>query len=171
MGFGKQGTGAILRETASVALGGLTNITAIKLASGLAITEDFRILKTELYAHIKNLTGGDGEGLLLGLANGELTVAEIVECIEADGPEDRNDRVLQERAERFVKLIAGVITPLGILNTQFLNENGGPMITVKPRWTFSDPEGWDYFVYNTSDDITTGATCTLTAVHYGVWVM
>ncbi len=39
------------------------------------------------------------------------------------------------------------------------------------RWTFANPDGWQYWVYNpTPGPITTGAEVTLIAKIFGVWV-
>jgi len=172
MGFGKQNTGVIIRSTETIALGTLANVTAIKLGSGVTIQEDFRMLKEEIFAVVTGLTAGEGEGLCLGIANGELSVTEIQECLVADGPVDRNDRAAQERAERFVKLFAAVGgdgNASGISRVMY-GEDGGPKIVVKPRWTFSDPEGWDHFVWNNGVALTTGATIRIVVVSYGVWL-
>ncbi len=166
MGFGKNNTGAILRSKESIALGTLNVDTAIKLGSGITISEDFRLLKIEVWAHIDGLTAGEGDGLMIGIANGELTVAEIAEALLADGPSDRNDRVKTERAERFVKIFGS----LNDLQHLFRGENGGHMLIVKPRWTFSNPEGWDLFIFNNGVQFTTGATAKLIVTFYGLWL-
>ncbi len=119
-----------------------------------------------MFAFVEGLTAGDGEGLTIGIANGELTVAEIAECLIADGPSDRNDRIKQERAERFVK----VFGLLNDLQHMFVGENGSRQMQVKPRWTFSNPEGWDYFIFNAGSALTTGSTAKLLQTSYGLWL-
>ncbi len=166
MGFGKNRTGAILRSKETIALLTLAEDTAIKFGSGITIAEDFRMLKAEVFAFVEGLTAGDGEGLMIGIANGDLTVTEIAEAIIVDGPVNRNDRVKTERAERFVKVF-------GLLNDLqhfFSGENGGRQMNVKPRWTFSNPEGWDFFIYNAGSALTTGATAKLVGTYYGLWL-
>ncbi len=166
MGFGKNNTGAILRSKETIALGTLDVDNVIKLGSGITLSEDFRLLKMESWAHVDGLTAGEGDGLLIGIANGELTVGEIAEAILADGPSDRNDRVKQERSERFVKVFGS----LNDLQHLFRGENGGHMLICKPRWSFSDPEGWDLFIFNNGTQLTTGATAKLVATYYGLWL-
>ncbi len=109
MGFGKNKTGAILRSNQTVALGTLVNNTAIKLTSPVTLQEDFRVLRADVVCHGTTVTQGEGTGLVLGACNGELSVAEIGETLLADGPADRNDRLVQERAERKVDLISSAI--------------------------------------------------------------
>jgi len=170
MGFGKNNTGAILRSTESIALSTLANETAIKFLSSITLDEDFRMLKAEIFAQVSGLAASEGNGLLMGIANGELTIAEITEAYLVDGPVDRNDRVKTERAERFVKTIAAAVKQLGT-EAIFIGDEGGPKITVKPRWTFSNPEGWDLFIYNnTGAALQSGSTVRLVAVYYGVWL-
>ncbi len=173
MGFGKGGTGAIIRQNESVSLGTLANNTALKLTNGVTLTEDFRILKSEIIALYRGLTTGEGEGLMLGICNGELSVAEIAEALTVDGPGDRNDRVNQEQAERAVWIIATPGFGTGAVGASQVNlkgPNGSTIIEWKKRWTFSDPEGWDFFVFNLGTALTTGGNCNLLATNYGVWV-
>lgn len=166
MGFGKNSTGAILRSKETVALVTLAADTAIKLTSNISIAEDFRMLRAEVWAHVDGLTAGEGDGLTIGIANGDLSVTEIAEALLVDGPVNRNDRVKQERAERFVKVFGS----LNDLQHLFRGENGGHMLIVKPRWTFANPEGWDLFIFNNGLALTTGATVRLIATYYGLWL-
>ncbi len=170
MGFGKDGKGAMIREISEVNLLTLGDNSAIK-SDALAITEDFRILKSEIFAHISGLTAGEGAGLLFGICSGELSAAEIAAAIDIDGPLDRNDRGSVETAERWVKLLSGIDLRLAETVGWFRNEVGGRKIVSTDRWTYSNPEGWDWFVYNMGGaGLTTGATFRVTATHYGVWV-
>jgi len=169
MGFGKDNKGAIIREQATIALGALAAGAAIKLNT-LAILEDFRILKSEVSAVVRGLTAGQGEGLKLGIANNNLTVAEIANCIFAQGPLNRSDRTLQEEAERQVRLFGAPPQMAGAIEFGFLGIEGGPMMEIKPRWTYSNPDGWCFFVFNDTVVLTTGATINLLATHFGMWV-
>ncbi len=171
MGFGKDGKGAMIRERTTVALSTLAAGTAIKLTGGVTLQEDFRILKSQLTAIVHGLTAGDGVGLLLGICNGELSAAEIAEAINTDGPADRNDRVEQEEAERWVKVLGALEGAIESTTVMFHNAEGGPIITSKDRWTYSDPEGWAFFVFNATGSVmSTGANAEVTATHFGVWV-
>ena len=168
MGFGKNNTGAIVREHQTQALGALGADTVIKIG-GVSITEDFRILKSIVAAHCTGLTDREGAGLLLGIANGELSVTEIKECLEADGPVDRNDALGSEHAERQAHIV-GQLDFQDAIAGVFKGEMGGSPITDKFRWTYSDPEGWDWFIYNSGPILTTGGSATVVATNYGVWV-
>ncbi len=171
MGFGKDGTGTIIRETiAAAALGALGGSDVVGFASP-GITEDFRILKTVVYAAVDGMTASEGELLALYIGNGELLAAEVEAAIEADGPLDRNDRGGAELAERQVHLI-GVGRKQSDADTfvQFESQEGGLIMEDKFRWTYSDSEGWAWFIYNMGGSMTTGSTLQLRATHYGVWV-
>jgi len=171
MGFGKQRTGVIIREKQSLALSTLANVTVLA-TTALALEDDFRILKSEILAHIGGLTAAEGNGLIFGMCNGELSVTEIKAALETNGPLDRNDRGNQETAERKVDILsqpAGDEGPIGV-DIVYKGENGGPLIISKKRWTYSNPEGWKFFVYNNEAALQTGATLVVMATHYGVWV-
>ncbi len=117
-------------------------------------------------------------GLLLGICNAELTEAEVAEALVVNGPIDKNDRLKIERAGRWCTLLAcAVAVPIPPNSTAtkqelvFVNEYGGPLIVSKDRWTYSNPEGWKFFIYNnTGSVLLTGATAVLQAQHFGVWV-
>ncbi len=164
-------TGVIIRESGSAALVTIADNAAVELA-GPTLRKDFRTLKWEGVLKIHGLTSGQGAGLELYYGNGELSVAEMLEAINTSGPLDRNDRKNEEQAKRFVRFIsaitedaAGTDTPL-----YFRGPEGGPKLEYKPRWTFSDPEGWSFWIVNRSGAaLTTGATFEVTLTHYGVW--
>ncbi len=163
MGFGKGGTGAIIREDTSIALATLAAKTGI-LVGSITLGEDFRMLKSIITANIDGLTQSEGP-FELYLVNGALTLAQCEEAIEANGPTDRNDPVNSERVERFVRFVG-----------QFSQDDSSGVFAqlveeIKPRWTFSNPEGWDWMLYNASaGNLTTGASVFLKVTHYGVWV-
>ncbi len=173
MGFGKDGRGVIIRENVTITLGALGATTGILSTGGSRVSdnlqEDFRLLKSELLISKQDQTTDEGS-LFLYLVNGELTLAEAETPIESiAGPLDRNDRINQEQAERYIK-------PIGqLMASTDITTSGGPAfmppIEVKPRWTFSNPEGWDWMIYNASAaPLTAGTVVKIHVVHYGVWV-
>ncbi len=163
-------TGVIIREHVSVALGTIGNNAVVKTTS-LVLVDDFRILKSELFARIDGLTVDEGEGLKFGMSNGELSNAEIAASIETDGPLDRNDRSGNETAMRKVDLLAdGLILVNDETQMKFIGDGGGLKIINKARWTYSNPTGWAFFVHNAQAALTTGATLDVVATHYGLWV-
>lgn len=172
MGFGKDGRGAIIRESRTQALGTLNNEVAIFIGSKLATTDDFRILKSEIFAFIGTLTSGEGPGLIFGLADGELSTGEIGAVINTDGPLGPNDIAVAQIAERPV-FVLGQLDDLGAsgIKGHFRSEGGGPKIVFNPRWTFAHTTSWNWFIFNnTGANLTTGATVRLVVKNYGVWV-
>lgn len=166
MGFGKDGKGVMLRSQANdQALGTLGSGTALKIASApfTSIEEDFRLLKLKWSVALKSFTSNEGP-LYFGIADNELSVAEIAEAIEAAGPTDRNDREGNEEATRPVWLLGQFV------NNDIVPDTGLFEETVL-RWTFSDTEGFTWFVYNQDGTpLTTGALFSHNCTAFGVWV-
>ncbi len=173
MGFGKDGKGQILTEViADSALTTLAAKDAVAITSPIVLVDDFRILKSEVVAMVNGLTAGQGRGLVLGIASGDFSAAEIEEALEVNGPTNRGQQIENERAMRNVRIL-GVADPNDPASTQVvfrdINTNA-PMMISKHRWTYSNPSGWDWFVYNLGGSLTTGATVQLIAKHFGVWL-
>ncbi len=174
MGFGRNGKGVILREFQDpVSIGAMATGIAVTFG-GIAIEEDFRILKSEVMAGITGGDAGEAEGVMLGMNNGDLTPAEIAECLRALGPLDRNDAIRTERANRQCHSIGvGRKSGLGVSETEIVfhdKHTNAPMCVDKFPWTYSDPESWEFFIYNQGPAIATGSSVYLIATHYGVWV-
>ncbi len=171
MGFGKNDTGVIIRDVTAGAVGSLPAVTAVAFA-GPAITDDFRMLKMESLGIVTGLTTTEYESLIFGIANADLSVTEIKECIEANGPLNRNDRDLQEFAMRNVKVISQLKHERGPLEptTVRLDHNDLPVVS-KHRWTYSKGVGWQYFLYNRgSQTLTTGAIFRSLHTIFGLWL-
>ncbi len=177
MGFGKDGKGAILREDTTITLAALAADDVVIGSSSLSLDGDFRILKSEIIATARGLTGGEGAALVLSMANGDLTAAQIEATIEQNGPQAQNDRDRQEIAERWVRRVGVTVehSSTVVSPRMFRNEQNGALLELKPRWTFirrrtAADGGWSWAVYNNGVTLTTGATVHLLATHYGVWV-
>ncbi len=170
MGFGKDGKGAILTHADILTLSTLAANTALKQANPLNLDEDFRLIKMELSATLTGLTSGEGP-IHMYLVNDELSVAEVAECLTNAGPQDRNDRLQQERAERAVFLIGQF--PGIAANEALLGADGQEGIIEKTiRWTFSNPEGWAIVAFNQSGaTLTTGGVIRMVMKYFGVWVI
>lgn len=162
MGFGKDGKGVILYDKVRLTLSTLASGTVIAAASGITLSEDFRILKAEILGSTKGMTADEG-GVVIGLADGELSDAEVAECLNSR-PGDRNDNLANEQAMR----------PVFPFDIVFENQAGGDLMVkeeIKPRWTFSNADGWQWFAFNIgSGALTTGTVIDLFVKIYGVWV-
>ncbi len=173
MGFGKDGKGVILSQFTSAALSTLALNTGIFVGTKPALLERFRILKTELDCTLTGLTALEGGGLSLYLCDGDLSLTECEEAIEATGPLGPNDDVVADTAMRSV-LIVGALhdsidSALTAAMMHDMNSNS-PVMVVKPRWTYARTKSWNWMVYNKGTALTTGATARIHARHYGVWV-
>ncbi len=170
MGFGKDGKGVIIRESKAQALGGLGAGVPILIGAQLAILERFRIISLEMTAVITGLTAGEGDGLWIGIADGVHNVTEIEAAIEANGPTGPNETGEEELAERYTKVLGTLEHEVGT-EAIFHNKQGGHIIEETIRWTFARTKGWDFFVYNQGATLTTGATVSIRAKVFGVWVL
>lgn len=167
-------TGQIIREETTIALAALASKTALPFGDlNNAMVEDFRILKSEVVAFIDGLTANEADDIYLGIANGELTAAEIAEAIVMDGPLNRNDRLLTERSMRFVKIFASLElkNPATDVKGAFVDRSNSAMMVIKPRWTFANPDAWNWFIFNNGTALTTGSSVRLIASSYGLWVV
>ena len=176
MGFGKDGKGVIVLENVTVTLAALAGQDAVLAASAVALEKDFRILKTELFATLTEITSLEGAGLALYMSEGELTDAQVEQVIESSGPVDPGDADLNEIASRWVRLVG--TSSNNVVNAterNFINKQGGHIMETNPRWTFrrrrtAADGGWNWIVYNNGVLLTTGAVLRIKARHYGVWV-
>lgn len=167
MGFGKDGTGVIIRDVTAGALGAVA-ATAAVVFPGPAITDDFLMLKSESLGVVTGLTNGEQESLIFGVCNADLSAAEVAEAMNAGAPLNRNDRDLNEHAMRNVHIIAQLHIESAILGS--LRDAGGQPIVSKHRWTYSKGVGWEYFLFNRgSQALTTGAVFRSYHTIYGVW--
>ncbi len=172
MGFGKDGKGAIIRETVIVTPGALAAGAAILGTAGVTLdTTSFRILKTDYFVSQRTAWQADGDEIYIGLANGTLSVTEIAETMGNDGPVDRNESVAAAIAERAVWPLLDLkdLPPSGASFSE--PSNNGQKMSFNPKWTFTPTEGWSWFAFNPlSAALTTGAVFVIHATHYGVWV-
>ncbi len=176
MGFGKDGKGVIIVEGRSQALGTLASSAGILIGTKLAILERFRMLKAEITARVSGLTVGEIHGSRLYLADGDLTLVEIEAQIESNGPLGPNEIAPADIAERPV-FLAGVFeengagggTPIALCKDK---ETNAPVVMLNPKWTFARTKSWNWVLYNaTGSAFTTGASVSILAKEFGVWVL
>lgn len=167
MGFGKDGKGMIIHQEDIITIGTLADDTALLQdnTANLTLVDDFRILKQEYFVgHNESIAAGDGP-IYFGVANGELTVAEIAEQLVQTGPLNRNDAARTEQALRQIKLLE-VFGP----NDQ-AGQGAWRKGTWNPKWTYSNPQGWNFFAFNGSGGVqVTGLVLRFRAKNFGVWV-
>ncbi len=176
MGFGKDGKGAIVKESVTLTLGGLAGAALIGIDSSVILDMDFRILRSDITAVAKGITSLEGQGLILYMAEGDLSDAETEANIEGDGPRRLGDQLAEEIASRWVRRVGITLGPtVNETERVFRNKYGGGLLNIEPRWTFRRGRtggngGWNWAVYNSGITITTGGSVQILCTHYGVWV-
>ncbi len=134
-GFGKDNTGAIIKHfVTEQAVGTLAAATALKLTGVPVITEDFRVMKTELQAFVSN--GAIGDTLFLLMANGELSLSEVADAIRTLGPIARDDRLRTENVFKNARIIGQAVVEIASGITPFKGEKNGNFIIDKFPWTY-----------------------------------
>ncbi len=129
------------------------------------------MIKTEMVVTMEMVSDAGIHGLSFGIADGILSDAEIEAAIEIPGPTGRDQRVEENTALRFVKLLGAFQNPSGGLEASLIGRNGSPLLTETIRWTFLTAKGWKFWVYNrTGVTMGAGNIVNLVATHYGVWV-
>ncbi len=170
MGFGKDGKGEIIYDSTSQNMGALASLDLALLGGRYDdnLLEDFRIVKIDYWMSMRPaqaIVVLDGP-LLVGIADSSLTAAEIEEAIES--------QVLNSNSTSSEESMRAV-WPLEVFNLS--DPDGGPQsdLTRKDsknlKWTFNNPNGWQWWVYNMSPfAITTGSQLIINAKAFGVWV-
>ncbi len=171
MGFGKDGKGVIMRESRSQALTTLAVNTAIFIGTKLVTLERYRMIKLELTAGINGVTSNEGSNLVIGICDGDLSLAEIEAAIEGAGPLGPNDSVQEAISERYVKMLGSTNHMEADVEAMFLNKMGGPIIEETIRWTFARTKSWNYFVYNMGSALASGSLVSIRVKSFGVWVL
>ncbi len=176
MGFGKDGKGAIIKEQTTFALTALAGQDLVADDSAVLLDEDFRILKSEVTCVLTGMTSLEGQGLILYMTESDLTSASIEANVEQNGPVSLGDPAAAEVASRWVRRLGMTVGPtVNETERVMRNEYGGPLLTIKPRWTFrrrrtAAQGGWNWAIYNDGVTLTVGGTARILATHYGVWV-
>ncbi len=162
----------MIAEKRAQALATLNTDTAILIGTKLAIVEDFRMLKSDVAALITGLTAGEGVGLYLGLAHGDMTVAEIAAAFAVNGPVGPAALTEADDVMKPVWKIGRLAGDIAETEKQFFDVlTGAPFIVQKHAWTFQSTTSWNWFVYNLGAQLTTGATVKIEALNFGVWVV
>ncbi len=137
------------------------------------LTEDFYAISMDIDAEILNITAGEGNPSMLGIAHSDYTAAEIAENLNVTllGP---GTKIEQERSRRLVR--KGATFHGNELNTHTsMKASGkfgpGPQ-RMKIKFVIQNGKTLDVFVYNKSGAVyTTGATCKFWGTIYGRWIL
>ncbi len=153
----------VLPVNVSLALATLANNTAL-VTPMITIDDDFWVQSADLLWSIRTLSPGQVP-IHVGIANGDLSVAEIKEALNAL-PVSRSDIVQREHARRPVRRVG--VFGNGALTDDAL-ENGTKIRTTIKMYL---AEGTDVNMYafnQSGASLTTGAIVQVTGVIYGSW--
>ncbi len=153
-----------LKVNAILTLGALGLETAITQALTV-LADDFWVQSADLAWTIRLLTSLEGP-VALGLANGDLSVAEIKEAINAS-PVSRSDIIAREQARRPIREVGQVSADSdgGVLQL-----NDGQPVRTSVKMYLAEGTELNAFAFNqTGVALTTGAIVRIWGTLYGTW--
>ncbi len=154
---------AVIRDETGITLGTLADKIVV-FATATALAQDIVTHSGDLSATLAGATGGEGP-IMFGVCDPNLTVTEVKEALEAS-PVSQHDYPAVEQAKRPVRIIG----TFQVASTQEDFNDGKPRrfkLRLRIPAGMSIPKFW---AYNKSGAaLTTGATITISAKHYGSW--
>ncbi len=159
-----------IRESATITAGALANDTTVVAASP-AMTQSGAIVKTEYLSLKANaFTAGESNPLLIGIADGQLTAAEIAECLGVDGPTFHGEDPSEHRADRHVRVLAQISVEQGNGPAMLIQNGDALLLGVDIKMGFTEEKAWQWFLHNISGaTLTTGGTVRIFAGHLIRW--
>ncbi len=161
---GKKRSGFVaIPVSQQITLSTLASNTVIGADLIAALTEDLYVISADLMWSLLGHTGGEGP-LQVGIAHGDLSVAEIAENLNANvtGPDDI---IQMEKARRPVRK-AGMFSGLGAQETL----NDGKEVRTKIKFSIGDGKAVIAWVVNRSGaTLTTGSLIRVDGMIYGRW--
>jgi len=156
-----------VNQVDSVALSTLALNTGI-IRAGPVVTRGGKCLSARAAMSIFGLTAGDGPWLF-GIFNTDLTLAELEQYLELNGPLTPNDLTNKEIASRgkFIRTL-GLITPHADGKTASAYVNNQSLSGLKYSES-GEGAGWSWFIYNRGLAMQTGATWAIWASVFVQW--
>ncbi len=143
------------RVTASHALGALASNDLSLTAFPTALDQEAWAISMDVVTNLHGLTAGEGP-VVVGVAHGDYSAAEIEEWFEAGGSWAKADQVTGEQARRKCRVI-GTFAQFNQPGTDATLNNGNPK-RVKLGFMIEDGQTLSLWVYNESSaTLTTGA--------------
>lgn len=139
-----------VRVTPRMSLGTLASQTV--LVAALVPTSDaqYRLMSVNTTWSLVNFTAADGP-VTVGYAHNDYTIAEIKECLEETSDISPGDKIAQEQANRWVR----VVGTLGGAGRSTLND--GQPVKTRLNWAIQIGSAVNIFAYNESaGGLTTG---------------
>ncbi len=132
----------------------LSTLASFDLLSGTLLSagdNEYRLISTHLVWSLDGLTAEEGP-ILVGIAHGDYTDAEIEEAIEASLSINKADKIAAEQANRLVRIV-------GVLSDEITVLNDGKPVKTKLNWGMPEGVTMKFFGYNEGGELlTTGAS-------------
>ncbi len=146
-----------------ILLGTLADQTVVKSTTTPVLGEDLYIISVDGTWTLKGATATEG-AIAVGLAHGDLSVAEILEALTAELT-DPDDIIQKERARRPVRKVGA----FPVLSSNEALKHGDEIRT-KVKFSVGDGHTLDMYAFNKSGaTLTTGAAVQCSGVIYGRW--
>ena len=138
-------------------LGTLAAQTAIQLGTVPAITQNFQPALYQGSVGLQGRTAGDAP-LMLVVADGGLTLAEVQEALTAE-PLHSRDQPALDQARRPVRRLATLGDDPSVVHV-----NEGNRLPL-----FRENIGWEFYAFNAGTALTTGSTMSGQLATFGRW--
>ncbi len=142
-------------------------LNAAAVMAGPVMTQGARLISITGNFNVSGLTVGEGS-FLFGIMSGDLSVSELEEYLELNGPLSSSDIVGAERASRGRHIrVLGVLTPHGngAVASAFLKN-----VSLSGLLVPEDAAGYEFWIYNLSAALTTGSTFRVGTQIFAKWV-
>ncbi len=154
---------AVINVNETISVGALADGVVVK-SDGDAFGRDFYWISSDLYWGMTNHTAAEGP-LVVGLAHGDYTVAEIAEALNITGMENPGDKTAKEQGRRQVRR-AGQFS--GVVGDEVLND--GKTIRTRSKFMVETTQAPAFWAQNKSSaTLTTGTLIKVSGKLYGRW--
>ncbi len=153
------------------ALGALATKDLIAVPTSETATERMWLSSIKATWALKDMTITVDDGpVLVGLAHGDYTAAEIEEFLENAGSWSEGSLVAQEIGRRKIRIVGVFRAEAGAAEqVQTVTLNEGKPITIKCNWILTTGKAIDFWAYNEgSGPLTTGANLHIYG-HANLW--
>jgi len=151
------------------ALGALASKSLVAVPTSEVTSERMWLSSVKATWSLKDLAAVVDDGpVIVGLAHGDYSAAEIEAVIENAGSWDEGDLVSQEIGSRKVRIVGTFRTQQAdVVAAKVLND--GRMITTKCGWILTTGKAIDFWAYNVGADALTTGSALHVYGHANLW--